>query len=397
MGSDDLPPEYLEHLGRRGFVLQRVLGRGGSGSVFLAEQTSLNRNVAIKFFDSAFARDSEVTRKRFSREARLLARFQHPGFPYVITEGSVAASFGDTPYFVMEYVTGTSLKELLKQQGQLPIDVAIAYVCQVLGALEYSHSRGVLHRDLKPANIMVDENSRCFVIDFSIGVSTTGEAGLTRATKTGDYLGTPQYMSPEQLSDASKADSRTDIYSMGVVLFELLSGSPELTNIQKSLAAAPRNIVDAIESACAKNPADRYRTAQEFLRALESGAKVRGPGSTPALAICTNTKCPGADWTERGFYRGPRLANDSVHPFCTHCGKRLAYQCQNCGQPITSTPHCGNCGSETYRVPTCARCSSWLTSAYMDSLGADGCMQCIGKPAVKPAPTFDTMDDDIPF
>ena len=244
---------------------------------------------------------------------------------------------------------------------------------------------------------MLDENRRCFLIDFSIGVSTVGEAGMTRATKTGDTLGTPQYMSPEQLNDASKADNRADIFSMGVVLLELLSGSPNLANIHKNLAGTPRNIVDAVEKACASHPADRYRTAEEFMRALESGVKIRGPSTSPALAICTNKKCAGADWTERRFFRGPRMADDSVDPFCTFCGTRLAYQCSNCGHAIAKTPHCGNCGSEIYRIPECIRCGSWLTREYMDTLGAEGCVQCIGKPAEKPAATFDTMDDDIPF
>ena len=212
LDSENLPNEYVEHLSRRGFVLEKVLGRGGSGSVYLAEQTNLNRKVAIKFFDSAFARDDPAAKKRFSREAKLLARFQHPGFPHVLTQGSATAFFGEAPYFVMEYVAGSSLKDLLSQQIKLPLEVSIGYACQILSALGYAHSRKILHRDVKPANIMVDANSRCFVIDFSIGVSTALEAGLTRATTTGESIGTPQYMAPEQLNDASKTDNRADIF-----------------------------------------------------------------------------------------------------------------------------------------------------------------------------------------
>ena len=91
------------------------------------------------------------------------------------------------------------------------------------------------------------------------------------------------------------------------------------------------------------------------------------------------------------------MADDSVDPFCTFCGNRLAYQCAHCGHAISKTPHCGNCGTELYQIPECVRCGSWLTRDYMDTLGAEGCAQCVGKPAVKPAVTFDTLDDDIPF
>jgi eukaryotic-like serine/threonine-protein kinase len=397
VGSDDLPPEYVIALGRRGFTLQKVIGRGGSGTVYLALQPSLNRKVAIKFFDSAFARDSATAHKRFIREARLLAKFQHSGFPYVLTKGYVDTSFGQAPYFIMEYVEGKSLREILIQSRKLPLDVSTNYICQVLRALAYAHSRSVLHRDLKPANIMVGENARCFIIDFSIGVSTAGEAGLTRATKAGDQMGTPQYMSPEQLNEPTTVDNRTDIFSIGVMFLELLTGSTDRLNIAKALVDVPRSIVDTIDRACRTNPGERYRTAEEFLRALESGMKTRGPSSSPALAICTNKKCSGADWTERGFYRGPRIAEQCVDPFCSCCGGKLTYQCTACGHSIATTLHCGNCGSENYQVPECIRCHSWLTRAYMDTLGEGGCTKCKGKTLKNAAAEFTKGDEDILF
>ena len=398
MESEELPKEYVERLGRRGFNLQKVLGRGGSGSVYLALQPSLNRKVAVKFFDSAFARESHTTHKRFMREARILAKFQHSGFPYVLTEGSVETFFGKAPYFVMEYVEGKSLREILNQSGKLPLEVSTDYICQVLRALAYAHTRQILHRDLKPANIMVGENGRCFVIDFSIGVSTVGEAGLTRATKIGDQIGTPQYMSPEQLNDPANVDNRTDIYSIGVVFLELLSGSTDRTNIAKTLVDVPPSIVDAIDKACKANPSVRYADAEEFIRALEIGLKIRGPSSSPALAICTNKKCSGADWTSRGFYRGPRIAEQCLDPFCTFCGEKLTYQCGECGHSIATTPHCGNCGTKNFQVPECARCGSWLTRGDMvGTLGEGGCSKCKGKAPKNAIAKFDDIDDDIPF
>lgn len=396
MPSVYLPSEYVKHLERQGFVLSELLGQGLSGSVYSAIQPRLNRKVAVKFFDSAFVRDDEAMLKRFVREAKLLARFQHQGLPYVLTEGTVQAAHGKAPYFVMEYIEGDSLSQAIRSR---PLDqiAAADYAIQVLDALGYAHSHKIVHRDVKPANIMIDHRGRAFLIDFSIGVSFQPDRGMTRATKSGEVFGTMAYMSPEQLEDASKVDSRTDIYSMGVVLLEMLTGKTDRTNISRSLSGFPRAFVAAVETACASDPNARFKTAEEFIRALGGGREIGAPNLAPTLAICTNLKCPGADWTERGFYRGPNVIEKATNSFCTACGEQLSYQCPSCGVPIGNTPYCGNCGGQLYRIPECQKCGSWLTRDYIDSGGASGCLKCMKNEPAKTAASFSDFDDDIPF
>lgn len=334
-------------------------------------------------------------RKRFSREAKLLARFQHRCLPYVLTEGVVHASQWEAPYFVMEYIEGHTLQELLQRDQRLEQEVAIDYVTQVLDALGYAHTHKIVHRDVKPANVVVDQRNRCFLIDFSIGVSFLPNPGMTRATKSGDLLGTTAYSSPEQLQDASKVDSRTDIYSAGIVLLEMLTGRPERTNIPRALSGFPRSIVTAVDTACATDPNERFKTAEEFIRALGGSRHIRAPNLSPALAICTSPKCPDANWSQRGFYRGPNVIGETTDSFCTACGGQLTYQCPSCGIQVENTPYCGNCGAQIYRIPECQECGSWLTREFMDTGGANGCLKCRKKESA--SPSFSDFDDDIPF
>lgn len=400
-----LPPEeYVKHLARQGFDLKEVLGNGLSGSVYMAEQRSLGRKVAAKFFDSPFVRAEPAMQKRFVREAKLLAHFQHPNIPYVLTEGVVDAPHGQTPYFVMEYVHGTTLQALLREKSRLELGEAVDIAVQVLEALSCAHANQIVHRDVKPSNIMLDARQRCFLIDFSIGVSFSSQPGVTRATTTGEMLGSPPYASPEQMLDAGSIDSRSDLYGVGVILVEMLTGRAEVTNLARTLSAFPRDLIDTVEIACQGDPTARHRTADDFIRALGRRHYSSPPTLDPALAICTNHKCNGANWSSRGYYRGPRVIKESTGSYCTSCGKTLAYRCRNCGSAVTETPYCGSCGAEIYSVPECKVCGSWLTKEFMDSLGSSGCSKCNGKARTKtsPAPAktstgFDDMDDDIPF
>lgn len=406
MTKNEIPTEYLRHLERQGFVLEEKVGQGASGGVYSALQPRLNRKVAVKFFDGAFIRGDTAMQKRFSREARLLARFQHQGIPFVITEGLVKCAAGEIPYFVMEFIHGQSLRELLDQQHKLELHTAIEYASQILNALSYAHGQNVIHRDLKPGNIMVDQRGRCFLIDFSIGVSTKHSPGLTRATALGEQLGTTAYMSPEQIEDSSTVDVRTDIFAMGVVLIEMITGRTDRTNISRSLSSCPRNVIAAIEMACASDLGIRVRTADELLRSLRGSFALGLPSALPALAICANLKCPDADWTGNGYYRGPNVKQDSTDSFCIGCGHQLNYQCADCGAPIQNTPHCGTCGAELFCRPECKVCGSWLTKEFMDDRGINGCRKCmrkakasrlLGQAPTKVAPSFADMDDDIPF
>lgn len=396
--STSLPDEYVAHLARQGFQLLETLGKGLSGSVYAAEQASLGRRVAVKFFDSAFVRDQPGMRKRFVREAKLLAKFQHPNIPYVLTEGVVDTSFGPTPYFVMEYVNGSTVQALLREKPRLETSVAIDIATQVLEALSCAHTHQIVHRDIKPSNVMVDARQRCFLIDFSIGVSFDSNAGITRATTVGEVLGSPPYASPEQMVDAASVDSRSDLYSVGIMLIEMLTGRAEATNLARTLSAYPRDLIDAIEKACAGDPAERHKTAEEFIRAVGRKHHSSPPTLAPALALCTNHKCSDANWTSRGYYRGPRVIGDSTGSYCTSCGKSLVYLCSNCGSSVTETPFCGSCGAEIYTVPECKLCGSWLTREYMDSMGDSGCSKCNAKRRVAQSSIAAPFsDDDIPF
>lgn len=338
--------------------------------------------------------------KRFVREAKLLARFQHPNIPYVLTEGVVDAAVGQTPYFVMEYVHGSTVQEWLRTKIRLEPAAAIEIATQVLEALSCAHAHQIVHRDVKPSNVMIDARQRCFLIDFSIGVSFDAQPGVTRATTKGEMLGSPPYASPEQMVDAGSVDIRSDLYGVGVMLVEMLTGRAEITNIARTLSAYPRDLIEAIEKACATDPAARHMTADDFIRAVGRKHQSSPPTLSPALALCTNHKCTDADWTSRGFYRGPRVIKDSTGSFCTSCGKSLLYLCRNCGSSVGETPFCGSCGAEIYSIPECKVCGSWLTREYMDSM-ASGCLKCKGKKGKimpPPAPaTFADMDDDIPF
>lgn len=395
MPEVDTPPEYRERLARQGFVLGAVLGQGLSGSVYVAEQRSLGRDVAVKFFDSAFVRADASMRKRFFREARLLARFQHPGIPYILTEGMVAAVHGETPYFVMEFIDGKTLANKLREDGPIDVEKAIVYARQVLDALGYAHERRIVHRDVKSANIMVNERGRCFLIDFSIGVSLLEAPGLTRSTMTGAQLGSDAYVAPEQRVSARDVDHRADIYSMGVVLIEMLTGRTDRTNIPRALANVPHRVVQAIERACALTPDARVQSADEFLRALGGATGAMPPGLQPGLAICANTACADANWSPNGYYRGPRFIEDATQSYCTTCGHPLTYGCGTCGASVTRTPHCGACGGTLFHVPECKSCGSFLTREYLGKDTTKGCGKCLRRQeALSPkAPS----DDDIPF
>jgi serine/threonine-protein kinase len=257
------------------YRLERKLGGGGMADVWLAEDQELGRKVAIKMLHDRYANDTQFV-ERFRREATHAAGLSHPNVVSIFDRGEA----GGSSFIVMEYVEGRTLKELIVTRGPCPVPVAISYVRQVLAALRYAHRNGIVHRDIKPHNVLVDHEGRVKVADFGIA-----RAGSSQMTEAGSIIGTAQYLSPEQARGAP-VDESSDLYSTGILLFELLTGKVPFTGetpveiAMKHLSQvppAPSSIRSEIPHdldlvvlrALAKEPADRYRSAKEMDRDLE--------------------------------------------------------------------------------------------------------------------------------
>jgi len=216
----DSEPELPETIGR--YRILRLLGEGGMGSVFEAEQDNPRRTVALKVIRTGLL-TAEVL-QRFDRESQALARLHHPGIAQVYEAGAADSGWGSQPFFVMEFIDGVPLD---RYAGLHHLDTRqrLALMIQVCDAVEHAHRRGVIHRDLKPGNILVDENGQPKILDFGLARVTDSDAQATRQTDMGQLLGTLAYMSPEQvLADPSAVDARSDVYALGVILYELLAG-----------------------------------------------------------------------------------------------------------------------------------------------------------------------------
>jgi tetratricopeptide (TPR) repeat protein len=266
------------------YRVEREVGRGGMATVFLAEDLRYGRPVAVKVLLPELA--SAVGSERFLREIRIAAGLRHPNILPVLDSGAVEG----LPFYVMPFVEGESLREKLLREKQLPIAEVIQIGREVADALFHAHERGVVHRDIKPANIMLD-SGHAVVTDFGIALATQ-QAGSDRLSATGASPGSPHYMSPEQAAGERDIDGRSDIYSLGCVLYEALAGDPPFTGrmaqaiLAKKLTepppslrtvrdAAPLALERAISRCLVRAPADRFRTAGELRDALD-GAELAG-------------------------------------------------------------------------------------------------------------------------
>jgi eukaryotic-like serine/threonine-protein kinase len=257
------------------FEVLRPLGKGATGSVYLARETALRRLVAIKVPLPELARDPEV-RRRFEREARAAARLRHPGIAAI---HRIARLPDDTPYLVMEYVDGQTLDDVRRGDGPLEATLALAALIQVAEALAVAHAHGVIHRDVRPGNVIwVADEERAVLTDFGIaGILDSGTEVITRLTRPGVVLGDPAYRSPEQLLGEPLTPA-ADIYGWGLLAFELLTGQrPFIANTPEAVASAhlrqpPRSLLDAraeadprmaelIEHCLAKSPRHRPSAA----------------------------------------------------------------------------------------------------------------------------------------
>jgi serine/threonine-protein kinase len=284
------------------YAIEREVGRGGMASVFLAEERHPQRQVAIKVLDPEIA--AILGPERFLREVDLASNLTHPHILPIFSAGEAQGLL----YYVMPYVEGDTLRDRLKREKQLPLDDALRVAREVADALSYAHSRDVIHRDIKPENILL-ASGHAVVADFGIARAISA-AGGEQLTQTGMAVGTPSYMSPEQAAGSREIDGRSDLYSLGCVLYEMLAGQPPFTGptvesvVQQHLAseapaitrirpAVPAEIAGVLARALAKTPADRFSPAAQFAEALrvpvattaaQGTGAAAGPGTTSTAA-----------------------------------------------------------------------------------------------------------------
>src|SRR5215472_836032 len=202
------------------YRLLRLIGRGGMGAVYEAEQDSPRRIVALKVIKAGLA--SEELARRFAQESQALGRLQHPGIAQIHESGAIDTDFGPQPYFAMEFIRGEPLDRYAESHG-LDTRQRVELIARVCEAVHHAHQRGIIHRDLKPGNILVDETGQPKILDFGVARMTDSGTRTTRQTDAGQLVGTLAYMSPEQvLADPLEVDTRSDVYSLGVILYELL-------------------------------------------------------------------------------------------------------------------------------------------------------------------------------
>jgi beta-lactam-binding protein with PASTA domain/predicted Ser/Thr protein kinase len=288
-------------LGER-YEIGGVLGRGGMAEVHRGRDLRLGREVAVKVLRSDLARDPSF-QVRFRREAQASASLNHPAIVAVYDTGEDRTATGATPYIVMEYVEGETLRDVLRREGPLPPERAMSLSADICGALDFSHRNGIVHRDVKPGNVMITPQGTVKVMDFGIARAVSDSAATM--TSTAAVIGTAQYLSPEQARGES-VDARSDVYSMGCLLYELVAGEPPFTGDSPVSVAyqhvredprVPSTInpgipaeLDAILlKAMSKNPANRYQSAadmrSDLLRAL-AGQRVE---ATPVMGDAEKT------------------------------------------------------------------------------------------------------------
>ncbi|MDQ6769199.1 MAG: serine/threonine-protein kinase, partial [Gemmatimonadota bacterium] len=277
--EDPIGPLRAALAGR--YEIEREIGQGAFATVYLAKDARHERQVALKVLNADPT--SETGELRFIREIRMLARLQHPNILPLHDSGHVESLL----YYLMPYVSGETLRARMNRERQLPIDIAIRISCEAADALSYAHTQGIIHRDIKPENILLS-GGHAIVADFGIArvIDVTGVQQLTRTGMGGP--GTPAYMSPEQLMGDRQLDGRADIYSLGCVLYEMLTGKPPFAGkegfVKRFTEPAPRpssvrkevpHWLDAVVArTLARDPDERYGRAEDLVRALSDRSAV---------------------------------------------------------------------------------------------------------------------------
>jgi eukaryotic-like serine/threonine-protein kinase len=286
------------------YRVERELGAGGMATVYLAEDLRHGRRVAIKVLHEDLG--ATLGPERFLAEIRTTAQLQHPHILPLLDSGSTApAGAGGLLYYVMPFIDGESLRERLTREKQLPIDDAVRITREVADALAHAHGQNIVHRDIKPENILL-QGGHALVADFGIALAVQ-QAGGARLTQTGLSLGTPQYMAPEQAMGEKSVDPRADVYALGVVTYEMLVGEPPFTGatvqaiVAKVLSSNPEppstirrtipaHVEDAVLTALAKLPADRFSSVASYAAALGGGGASAPTTSRAAARVQPRTR-----------------------------------------------------------------------------------------------------------
>src|SRR6266436_1025282 len=317
--NDDLNALVGKSLGQ--FRIVERIGAGGMAMVFKAYQPTLDRYVAVKVLPAYHARDP-IFVKRFTQEARSVAKLQHANIVQIHDFGTEPAgagrSGGDITYIVMEYVEGGTLKDRLKQRA-LTVPEAVDFVIQAAEGLGCAHSHGIIHRDVKPANMLLRKDGHLLLSDFGIAKILEGTTNLTRV---GTGIGTPQYMSPEQ-GTGQPVDRRSDIYSLGIVMFHCLTGHVPFTAenpvsitvkhlneplpVQRlQMAGVPTPIEQIVVKMTAKSPQERYQTMEALVAALKS-VLIEWPRTPwPVSGSLPNLSTPSGPLSGQDLFPPPR-------------------------------------------------------------------------------------------
>ncbi|MCL4789900.1 MAG: serine/threonine protein kinase, partial [Verrucomicrobia bacterium] len=273
------PEEIAKHFPQ--VEILTLLGQGGMGAVYKASQPALDRFVALKILPAHAAADAGFA-ERFNREARALAKLNHPNIVAVYEFGQADGLH----YLIMEYVDGLNLRQL-QQTGKLPPREALQIIPQICEALQFAHDEGVVHRDIKPENVLLDKKGRVKIADFGLARILGVEPESFRLTGAGDYMGTPHYMAPEQIERPREVDHRADIYSLGVVFYEMLTGELPLGKFQppsKKVQVDVR-LDEVVLHALEKEPQRRYQQASQVKTDVETIAHTAPPSSTVSPAV----------------------------------------------------------------------------------------------------------------
>ncbi len=332
------------------FRLLRRLGKGGMAEVWLAEQTSLKRNVALKFLRSDLNSDDTYIR-RFETEAKAAAGLNHPNIVQVYSTGVDQSEH----FIAQEYVHGQTLRALLQKKGPLDVSLALLIMRQTAAALQAASERGIVHRDIKPENIMITRKGEVKVADFGLAQVNLGGERLN-LTQEGTTMGTPLYMSPEQVH-GKPLDHRSDVYSFGVTCYHMLAGQPPF-NGESAVAVAvqhvnnepvplslkrtdlPKPVCDIVHRMMAKRPEDRYASAQEVLADIRKVAKAlkdTGHANNVQLAALAGGGASGGDGPSPPLGRHPRLAIALMSLLAIGLGGGLGYAQR--ARPPESTGH----------------------------------------------------------